>query len=171
MRVQECGRTLINSLFLFLWQCSLPIQLFYLGGAVSPSLSTSKHKPSSFFCHFSQWTQIVYLGQIVSYLRKRKRGCLPTLPSSFPKSSPSFSFSTFFHPRPLHFSFQPFNQSATIRADRVMENNWGGVTGGLTLELWGGGHWREAQGKKPPPQCSVLPGSLFYMFGENMQET
>lgn len=82
--------------------------------------------------------QIVYLGQIVSYLRKRKRGCLPTLPSSFPKSSHSFSFSTFFHPRPLHFSFQPFNQSATIRADRVMENNWGGVTGGLTLELWGG---------------------------------
>ncbi|KAI4811056.1 hypothetical protein KUCAC02_013979, partial [Chaenocephalus aceratus] len=44
-------------------------------------------------------------------------------------SEPSFSSS-------CHF-FLPFNQSATIRADRATGNNRGGVTGGVTSEGWG----------------------------------
>lgn len=107
-----------------------PYSCHYRGGAILPSspnnsnLKPSEPSSSSFSCHFFWWREIVYLGQIVSYLREKGEGASSTPAILFPNSSPSFSFfSTFFHPQHLHFGFQPFNQSVTIRADRATGNN------------------------------------------------
>ncbi|KAJ4930902.1 hypothetical protein JOQ06_025205, partial [Pogonophryne albipinna] len=70
-------------------------------------------------------------------------------------SEPSFSSS-------CHF-FLPFNQSATIRADRATGNNRGGVTGGVTSEGWGVGiEGRPRQKTATPVQC---PAWLFVAVG------
>ncbi|KAK1895887.1 Serine/threonine-protein kinase N2, partial [Dissostichus eleginoides] len=57
----------------------------------------------------------------------------------------------------------PFNQSATIRADRATGNNRGGVTGGVTSEGWGVGiEGRPRQKTATPVQC---PAWLFVAVG------
>lgn len=47
---------------------------------------------------FSFGGEIVYLGQIVSYLRGEREGAFTTPVVAFPKSWPSFFFSTFSTP-------------------------------------------------------------------------
>ena len=180
----------LKDVLLFLWRFGPNIQIplapdslppphyncYYRGGAISPSSpNNSNLKPSepsssssssSHSCHFFWWSEIVYLGQIVSYLREKKRGRLPPRPSLFPNPHPpSLSFPLyFFHPQPLHFGFQPFNQSATIRADRATGNNRGGVTGGVTSQGWGVGiEGRPRQKTATPVEC---PAWLFVAVGQ-----
>lgn len=104
--------------------------------------------------------EIVYLGQIVSYLSEKERGRSPPHCHPFPQILTLLLF--LFHPfffsappqptQPLHFGFSPFNQSATIRADRATGNNRGRVSGGVTSECWGVGIEGRPRQKKPPPQ-------------------
>lgn len=100
--------------------------------APPPSLATFF---SGGHCLFGSHSQL-------SQERKKKRQggvFLPRHPFSQILTLLLFLFHFFFHPWPFYFGFQPFNQSATIRADRVTGNNRGGVSGGVTSEGWGVG--------------------------------
>lgn len=111
----------------------------------------------SFFSNIFFGGDIVYLGHIASYLRKKKRQkkggvFLPRHPFSQTLTLLLFLFH-FFHPWPFYFGFQPFNQSATIRADRVTGNNRGGVSGGVTSEGWGVGNEGKPKQKNRHPRA------------------